>query len=163
MANGTFIKIRKTVQSDLPRINEIDNLLAGKARVTTWPFSFEAYWDVYKPELTFVAEGDGKIVGFLVGYMKVMEGTHTILRQADAQVTPTSHYKKVGWIEMIGIQPEYQNKGVGRLLVEAFSKECKDNNAAVNCLVRVNDDRLANFYTRLGFRPWDTVVYMKED
>jgi ribosomal protein S18 acetylase RimI-like enzyme len=157
------IKVRKMVADDLPRINEIDNLLAGRARVTTWPFSFEAYWEVFKPELTFVAEVDNNIVGFLVGYMKDMEGTHSILRQADAQVIPTLHHKKVGWIEMIGIQPEYQNKGVGRLLVEAFSKECKDNNAAVNCLVRVDDDRLGKFYTRLGFRPWDTMVYIKDN
>ena len=157
------IKVRKMVADDLPRINEIDNLLAGRARVTTWPFSFEAYWEVFKPELTYVAEVDNEIVGFLVGYMKEMEGTHSILRQADAQVIPTSHHKKVGWIEMIGIQPEYQNKGVGRFLVEAFSKECKDNNAAVNCLVRVDDDRLGKFYTRLGFRPWDTLVYIKDD
>jgi len=66
MANGTFIKVRKMVESDLPRISEIDNQLAGKARVTTWPFSFEAYWEVYKPEMTFVAEADGKIVGILL-------------------------------------------------------------------------------------------------
>jgi ribosomal protein S18 acetylase RimI-like enzyme len=163
MSNGTNIKVRKMVENDIPSINDIDNQLAGKARVTTWPFSFEAYWDVYKPELTFVAEVDGKIVGFLVGYVKQMEGTHSILRRADAQVTPTTHHQKVGWIEMIGIQPDYQNKGVGRLLVEAFDKECAQNDAMVNCLVRANDDRLAKFYSRLGFRPWDTVVYVKED
>ena len=155
------IKVRKMVEDDLPRVNEIDQSIAGKARVTTWPFSFEAYWDVYKPELTFVAEINGEIVGFLVGYVKPMEGTHSILRRADTQILPDTKHQKVGWIEMIGIQTENQNKGVGRLLVEAFDRECEKQDALVNCLVRVDDERLANFYKRLGFRPWDTVIYFR--
>jgi ribosomal protein S18 acetylase RimI-like enzyme len=160
-SNRGDIKVRKMVESDLPRVNEIDQSIAGKARVTTWPFSFEAYWDVYKPDLTFVAEINDEIVGFLVGYVKQVEGTHSILRRADAQIMPTTQHTKVGWIEMIGIQPDSQNKGVGRLLVEAFDKECENQDAVVNCLVRVNDERLADFYKRLGFRPWDTVIYFR--
>ncbi len=156
------VKIRRMVDADVPRLTQIDGLLEGEHRVSTWPFSFEAYWSVYHPELAFVAEIDRVPVGFLLGYIKAMEGTHSILRRADMQVMPPTRHQKVGWIEMIGVDPASQHNGVGRLLVEAFEKECQRNDAMVECLVRLNDSRLAAFYARLGFRPWDTVVYTKE-
>ncbi|GAI75375.1 unnamed protein product [marine sediment metagenome] len=65
--NKGDIKIRRMVENDLPRVNEIDRSLFSKGRVTTWPFSFENYWEVYHPKLRFVAELKGEVVGFLVG------------------------------------------------------------------------------------------------
>ncbi len=156
------VKVRRMVAADLPKLTEIDRLLEGERRVSTWPFSFQSYWEVYHPELTFVAEVDGAPVGFLVGYIKPVEGTQSILRRADMQVTPPTRHQKVGWIEMIGVSPNIQHKGVGRGLVDAFYAECRRNDAMLQCLVRLNDSRLAGFYSSLGLRPWDTVIYTKD-
>lgn len=159
--NNMDVKIRRIAEADLPRLNEIDQLLLGEGRVPTWPFSFEAYWSVYHPELTFVAELDGEIAGFLVGYIKQEQGTHSILRRADTQVTPPTRHQRVGWIELIGILPQSQHRGVGRKLVDAFQEECRRNDAIINCLVRDGDERLAKFYMGLGFKKWDVAIYTK--
>lgn len=161
-SDGADVKVRRMVGADLPRLTEIDRLLEGEHRVSTWPFSFQSYWSVYHPEMAFVAEVDQVPVGFLLGSIKPMEGTQSILRRADMQVMPPTRHQKVGWIEMIGVDPASQHKGVGRLLVEAFHEECRRNDAMLQCLVRLNDSRLAGFYSRLGFRPWDTVIYTKD-
>lgn len=161
-AGESDVKVRRMVETDLPKLTEIDRLLEGEHRVSTWPFSFQSYWEVYHPEMTFVAEIDKVPVGFLVGYIKPVEGTQSILRRADMQVMPPTRHQKVGWIEMIGVHPDSQHKGVGRILVEAFYAECRRSDAMLQCLVRLNDSRLAGFYSRLGFRPWDTVIYTKD-
>ena len=155
------VKVRKMVAADLPRVNEIDRGLKGGGRVTTWPFSFESYWSVYEPEYTYVAEINDEVVGFLVGYIKPMEGTHTILRRADMQVIPRTRHQMVGWIEMMGVPIEWQGKGVGRALVDTFDKECQKYDALISSLVRMDDKTLADFYKGIGFRPWETVVYFR--
>ena len=161
--NNGNIKIRKMVGADLPQVNEIDHLLLGEGRVPAWPFSFEAYWSVYHPELTFVAEMKGSIEGFLVGYIKQEEETHSVLKRADTQVTPPAHHQKVAWIEMTGVHPRSQHKGIGKMLTEAFNEECRRNHAMVNCVVPHNDDRLAKFYSSLGFKKWEGVIYTKQN
>jgi ribosomal protein S18 acetylase RimI-like enzyme len=163
MTQNDVVKIRKMVEADLPQVNEIDHLLLGQGRVPAWPFAFEAYWSVYRPELTFVAEMNGRIEGFLVGYIKEEEGNHSIMKRADAQVAPPSHQQKVGWIEMTGVHPRSQHKGIGRMLTEAFDEECRRNHAMVNCVVPQKDGRLAKFYSGLGFKKWDAVIYTKQD
>jgi GNAT superfamily N-acetyltransferase len=162
MAEGPGnIKVRKMVDSDLAKVNEIDQDLVAPKRATTWPFSFETYWSVYRPEFTYVAELDGEVVGFLAGYIRATEGTNSLLRRADMQITPPSRDQMVGWIEIIGVAPKGQYKGVGRQLVETFSKECDRRGAVVNTLVRMNDQFLSEFYSNLGFKPWDAVVYYR--
>jgi ribosomal protein S18 acetylase RimI-like enzyme len=162
MPEGTEnIKIRKMVDSDLAKVNEIDQALIADKRATTWPFSFESYWSVYHPEFTYVAELDGEVVGFLAGYIKPTEGTNSILRRADMQIIPPTRHQMVGWIEIIGVAPKGQYKGIGRQLVETFGKECESRDAMVNCLVRIDDKFLSEFYSNMGFRPWDTVIYFK--
>jgi ribosomal protein S18 acetylase RimI-like enzyme len=89
---------------------------------------------------------DGEVMGFLVGYVLI----------------PPTNSKRVGWIEMLGVHPESQNKGVGRLLVERFYEECRRKDAVVNCLVRLNDEKLAKFYSSLGFKPFDFIIYTKQ-
>ena len=140
------VKVRIMVDSDLPRLNEIDRLIQGEDRVTTWPYSLETYRTIYNPNLTLVCEVDGEVMGFLVGYI----------------LTPPTRSKRVGWIEMLGVHPESQNKGVGRQLVEKFHEECRRNDAVVNCLVRLNDETLAKFYASLGFKPFDFIIYTKQ-
>jgi ribosomal protein S18 acetylase RimI-like enzyme len=62
---------------------------------------------------------------------------------------------------MIGINPEYQHRGIGRALIEAFHAECKRNNAVMRGVARESDERLNNFLVAMGFRKWDIATYEK--
>ncbi|MBI2852577.1 MAG: GNAT family N-acetyltransferase [Chloroflexi bacterium] len=155
------VKVRKMEEADLPRVNYIDGLLFGENRVTTWPFSFGVYWAVHNPKLSFVAEADGQVVGFVVGNISQEEHSQSIIRLMQTADMPISR-KKTGWIDMIGVSPEYQRKGVGRMLVEAFYGECKRNNAIMRGVAKDKDQRLQKFLTDMGFKKSDVSIYEKK-
>jgi ribosomal protein S18 acetylase RimI-like enzyme len=146
---------------DLTKVNAIDSLLFGEQRVPSWPFSFETYWNIYGPGVNFVAEVGGEIVGFLAGTITVQERSNSIIDMMHSK-SRTSRYPKVGYIDMIGILPNYQNKNVGRVLIDAFSDECHRNGAAVRATVKLTDTRLTRFLERMGFKQQETVIYEKD-
>ncbi|MDP3879323.1 MAG: GNAT family N-acetyltransferase [Dehalococcoidales bacterium] len=160
MTNGE-VKIRGMVDDDLPRVHEIDRLLFGEERVPTWPFSFETYWEIYHPKLSFVAEVDGRVVGFLVGNIVQEEHSQSILRLTHL-AGRYSRDRQVGWIDMMGILPDYQHRQIGRKLVEAFQQECQHTNAPIRGIVRDNDEKLRNFLIKAGFKKWDIATYEKD-
>jgi ribosomal protein S18 acetylase RimI-like enzyme len=155
------IKIRRMVEADLPQVNEIDRLLFGEERVPTWPFSFEAYWALYHPRLSFVAEAGGKVVGFIVGTVVEEEHSQSVLSLRHTIDRPSRH-RRVGWIDMIGIDPGYQHMGIGRGLVEAFDEECKRSDAVMRGIAKESDVRLRNFLASVGFKSSDLVVYERD-
>lgn len=66
-----------------------------------------------------------------------------------------------GWIDMMGVAPEYQRRGIGRRLVEAFGKECHRNAVKVRVVIREDDERLIGFWTSAGFQRGNLVSYEK--
>lgn len=165
MANGnkgkTEINIRRMISADLNRVNEIDRLLFGERRVRTWPFSFKSYWEIYGPGVNFVAEVNGLVVGFLAGNIVDQERSQSILDLMHT-IGRSARYQSIGWIDMMGILPEFQGKRIGQALVEAFHKECQLQDAPMRSIIRGDDTRLVNFLLKLGFRKWETTVYEKE-
>ncbi len=159
--NKGDIKIRRMVENDLPRVNEIDRSLFSKGRVTTWPFSFENYWVVYRPKLRFVAELKGEVVGFLVGIIGKEERSRSILSHT-FRAGPLYRGNQVGWIDMIGIREDCWHRGIGQSLVEAFQKECKRKNARMRINVRDNDKELAKFLVGCGFVKSEIATYRKQ-
>jgi ribosomal protein S18 acetylase RimI-like enzyme len=155
------IKIRRMVDADLPQVNAIDRLLFGKERVPTWPFSFESYWALYHPELSFVAEAGGRVVGFITGSLVEEEHSQSILSLRRTIDRPSRH-RKVGWVDMIGIDPAYQHMGIGRGLVEAFDEECKRSDAAIRGIAKESDEKLRNFLASVGFQRSDLIVYERD-
>ncbi len=155
------VRIRPMVDTDLPRVNEIDRMLFGDERVPTWPFSFEAYWSVYRPKLSLVAEMSNRVVGFVVGNIVPEEQSQSVLSLRHSPDRPT-HHRRVGWIDMIGIDPESQGGGIGRKLVDAFYEQCKQSDAAVKGIARENDERLKKFMASVGFKSSGLVVYEKD-
>ena len=115
---------------------------------------------MYRPDIHFVAELEGEMVEFVVG--NIVEEEHT---QSIATLTHTltdfNRHQWVGWIDMIGINPRYQHRGIGRALVEAFHAECKRNNAVMRGVARESDEKLNNFLMAMDFRKWDVAVYEK--
>lgn len=130
------VKIRRIVEADLEAVKEIDRLLVGEERALSWPLSVETELELYRPALSFVAEVGGKIVGFLLG---------DIRRERYG-------IGMGGWIDMIGVTPEYQHKGIGRRLMLGFWAECQRRYVRTNVIVREDDEPLKRFLTSMGFR-----------
>ena len=95
MADVGDITVRRMTDADLREVKTIDRMIAGDERAISWPLEAEIEWAVNRPALSFVAELDGKVVGFLLGDIRVSEyGTDL-----------------KGWIDMVGISPEHQRLG----------------------------------------------------
>ena len=97
------VKIRSLSEDDLNAVVRIDKKVLGKERRDFWKRKI-AYSDIY-PRPALIAEVEGKVVGFILGYVSGWEFG-----------VPDS----VGWIDTVGVDPDYQQKGIGRLLFDAL-------------------------------------------
>jgi ribosomal protein S18 acetylase RimI-like enzyme len=92
-----------------------------------------------------VAEVSDEVVGFVLGDIRGAEyGTDV-----------------GGWIDMMGVSPRQQSKGIGRMLVEAFCQECQKRGVKVRVVVVGNDKRLVSFWKSVGFQKGNLVSYEK--
>jgi len=139
----TAVKIREMTEADLPKVKEIDRALVGPKRALSWPLRVEAYWWVYRPLLNFVAEVDDEVAGFLLGDIRGAEYGTDIS----------------GWIDMMGVAPEYQRRGIGEKLVEAFCEACQRNEVKARVIIREDDERLTVFWQSVGFQRGKLVSY----
>jgi ribosomal protein S18 acetylase RimI-like enzyme len=138
MANDE-VTIRRMVETDLPQIRRIDRLLSDTERATSWPVEAETLWAVYRPLLSFVAESESKIVGFIMGDIRGVD--------YNTAVSGIS-----GWIDMLGVEPDYQRRGIARRLVEAFYEECQRNQVKTRVMIRDDDERLKKLWRVAGFK-----------
>ncbi len=149
------LKIRTLNENDLDAIVEIDRKILGKSRRDYWRRKI-GYADIY-PRPALVAEIDQKVVGFILGYVSGWE----------FGVPDT-----VGWIDTLGIDPEFQNRGIGRTLfkslIENFKRTGKEEKPeaeesriegvnVVYTLVRWDDWNLLRFFHKMGFRKGEMV------
>jgi ribosomal protein S18 acetylase RimI-like enzyme len=126
-------------------IVEIDKKIVGKDRVTSWPQKASSHFRTYYPPLSFVAEVDKRVVGFIIG---VVMGAEYAL--------PLS-----GWINIIGVDPEYEGRGVGGMLLDAFVEACQRRGIKARLMVRQKDERLKKMLLSLGFQQGDLVDFVK--
>jgi len=144
------VKIRVLIESDLDAVVEIDKKVLGKERRAFWKRKI-AYAGIY-PRPALVAELEGKVVGFILGYVSGWE----------FGIPDT-----VGWINALGVDPDFQRCGIGRklfnALIEIFKKsgkqetlETKDLRVegvnVVYTLASWNDWDLLQFYHAMGFK-----------
>jgi GNAT superfamily N-acetyltransferase len=147
------VKIRVLCETDLDAVVRIDNKVLGKERRKFWKRKI-AYTDIY-PRPALVAEIDGKVVGFILGYVSGWEFG-----------VPDS----VGWIDTLGVDPVYQRQGIGSLLfnalIEVFKCSGKEKKPetieakktkiegvdVVNTLVSWERLDLLQFYHAMGFK-----------
>ena len=93
-------------------------------------------------ECFWVAEEEGKVVGFAYGYFK----------DVPLEVLKRWGSKKVAQIELIAVHPDHRKKGVGESLVskllEAFKKAGADT-VLLNCPASAVEAR--SLYEKIGF------------
>jgi GNAT superfamily N-acetyltransferase len=130
------VKIRPVEVSDLDAIVRIDEKLTAQTRGDYWRTRLEIA-ALRPPWMSSVAETDGRLVGFLFGW--VGESEFGI-------AGPT------GWIDMIGVDPAYRGRGVGQALVARFIDGGRQLRAIqkVATLIDLSQADVREFFTRLG-------------
>lgn len=132
----TKLNIRPLTIEDLDAIVEIDRKVLGKPRRDYWMSKIELPNPRY-PLSCLVAEYEGEVIGFIVGEVSGWE----------FGIPDT-----IGWISTIGVDPDYQNRGVARKLSEEFIKNLKAIGVSmVYTLVNWNDWDLLKFFRTMGF------------
>lgn len=139
------VNIREMTEKDLAALVQIDKRITGRDRASSWPQKVSSHFTTYYPPLSFVAEIEGKLIGFIIG---VIMGAEYSL--------PLS-----GWINIIGVHPDYQGRGVGRMLTRAFIDECHRRGIKARLMVRRSDERLKKMLLSLGFQQGELVDFVK--
>ncbi|MBI2878183.1 MAG: GNAT family N-acetyltransferase [Candidatus Rokubacteria bacterium] len=132
------VQVRSLRDDDLQAVVEIDERLGGRFRKEYWARRFELA-ALRPPWMSLVAEVDGRVVGFLLGW------------------TSESEFGipgPVGWIDLVGVDPPYRGRGIGRTLVERFVAAGRDLRAIekVFTLIDLGQEEIREFFIGLGFR-----------
>jgi len=130
------VEMRPLTILDLDAIVEIDRKVLGKVRRDFWRKKIELPNPRY-PLSGLVAEFEGKVIGFIVGEVSGWE---------------FGIPETVGWISTIGVDPDYQHRGVARELSREFIKNLKSIGVGVvYTLVNWSDWDLLKFFRAMGF------------
>jgi GNAT superfamily N-acetyltransferase len=133
------VTVRPLEASDIQAIVAIDEKLSGQTRKDYWRRRLEIA-SLRPPWMSVVAETDGRLVGFLFGW--VGESEFGIPQ-------PT------GWIDLIGVDRPYRGRGVARALLDRFVESGRELRALgrVATLVDLGQGDVREFFLRQGFRP----------
>ena len=122
---------------DLKRIIEIDTKILGKSRPGYWEMKL-VIAEKNSPVSSLVAEMDGRIVGFIMG---------------DASGWEYGVPESTGLIDALGIDPEYQRRGIATLLFKEMIANLKKVGVnKVTTFVTWSDWELLKFFNTVGFR-----------
>ena len=134
---ATKLTIRPVEVSDLDAIVRIDEKLTGQARKDYWRTRLEIA-ALRPPWMSSVAETDGRIVGFVFGW--VGESEFGI-------AGPTA------WVDLIGTDPAYRGRGIARALVDRFVRGGRELRAIRKIATLIDLERadVREFFVRLGF------------
>ena len=125
------IKVKKLTLEDLDAIVEIDNRVLGTKRPTYWHQKIEEMGEESSKSL--VAELEGRVQGFIMGTVSGWEFG-----------VPNT----IGWIDTIGVNPDYQKKGIATFLFKAIMEEFKK-------------DGIENIYALVKWEDWDVMCFFK--
>jgi len=129
------VNIRPMTVGDVDAIVEIDRRVIGKSRPDYWKKIVPQ--NPQYPFSSLVAEYEGRVIGFVLGEVSGWE----------FGVPDT-----IGWLSIIGVDPDYQHKGVARRLSQEFVINLKAIGVSViYTLVNWNDWDLLNFFHEMGF------------
>jgi ribosomal protein S18 acetylase RimI-like enzyme len=130
------------VPSDLDRIIEIDIKVLGKQRTEHWEMKLELA-EKRSQISALVAELDGKVIGFIIGGASRWE---------------FGIPENIGWIDTIGIDPDYQRKGIAKILFAEMKNNLKKMgvDSIITFVIR-RDWLLLKFFNRLGFQEGDMI------
>jgi flavin-dependent dehydrogenase/ribosomal protein S18 acetylase RimI-like enzyme len=139
------ISIRKMTVRDIDEVLRIDERITGKPHAAYYESKADAYIS-RGPEYCLVAEHLDRVVGFVLGDVRGWEYA--------AELS--------GWMEIIGVDPEYHGRGVSRaLMTELFARFKRAGVTVVNTMVNWNDGDLIDYFRANGFERGEYVNLVK--
>jgi ribosomal protein S18 acetylase RimI-like enzyme len=131
------VLIRPLKPEDLEAIVEIDQKILGTRRPDFYAKKISKN-SKKQNTIALVAEVEGKVVGFILGAISGWEFG-----------VPSSF----GWIDTVGVDPEFQGRGIGTFLFKNIVKEfSKLGIKRIYTLVSWDDWDLLAFFKKMGFR-----------
>ena len=141
------VEIRPLDELDIGDVVDIDERIGGEYRPEVWE-ARAGYYLRRDPDGCLAAEADGKVVGFMLG--EVRSGEFGLEE-------PT------GWIEVLGVDPDYRGRAIGRRLGEAMLDHFRERGAStVRTLVDEEREGLASYFASLGFEPSTLRAFVQE-
>jgi len=129
------IQIKNITEEDMDRLLAIQESLIKKQVRSSWKKAVTQYLES-SPESCLGAFIDGKLVGFIIGSIK----------------TIGFGLERSGWIEYLGVDPEYARQGVGKRLGRALIRHFRNQKVnSVHTNVRWDSGALLPFFKAIGF------------
>jgi ribosomal protein S18 acetylase RimI-like enzyme len=136
------VKIRTLRRDDLDAMVEIERKVLGQVRKEYWQKKWETI-DLKGSQVSFIAEKEGVVVGFILAEMSGWE----------FGVQDTT-----AWIDTVGIDPNYQRKGLATALIQEVVKHLRSIGVKTICtLVSWDDWDLLQFFRAKGFTRGDMI------
>ena len=139
--SGSTIKIRLMKTEDFDAVVGIDEKVLKSSRPEYYEMKFEKLFKSkdYLPTSLVAEDEDGAVVGFVMGVLYM--GEYGI-------------FQEEATLDTIGVDPQYQHKGIGKQLINEFMDHLKTLGVQkVNTLVDWNDSKLIHFFSANQFSP----------
>lgn len=137
-----FLKCFRDLRKKLARINPLRKKRLEEKVIKE---SFDYWMEVIRTHqgLILLAEKEGKIVGYVVGYVE----------KPNIEKTLEFFPSKIGRIEDLFVATDYRHQGVGSRLIEEMESYLQKNQCQYINLGVLNRNPMAhNLYTRLGYQ-----------
>lgn len=137
--------IRPVRPTDLAAVTEVEAVCFPAAEAAAEE-SFKARIAAF-PECFFVAEADGKIIGFINGCATDSKTIYDEMYENSACHRPDGAYQSIFGLDVI---PDYRCQGIAAALMDHMIEDAK--NKGRKGLILTCKDRLIHYYAKFGYK-----------
>lgn len=137
--------IRPVKTEDLDMVTEVEAVCFPAAEAATRE-SFAQRIATF-PESFFVAEHDGKIIGFINGCVTDERTIHDEMFEDSSLHNPKGQYQSIFGLDVI---PKYQRQGIAAELMKHLIEDAREKGR--KGLILTCKDRLIHYYTKFGYQ-----------
>lgn len=131
------VSIRRMTHSDIHEVLVLDRVIRGSRRDVIKFEDLASANPGTPPDISFVAEVEGRIVGFSIN-----RSTYLMVPLTEVCI-----------IHAILVDPDYRGLGIGGKLIEALLKHCQTEGiATVRALIPTGNKELQDIFKRHGFK-----------